>query len=318
MSDFGDHDVERMLRMPRSAILALVRAGFVTPKRGDRRDYRFSFQDLILLRTARALRAARVSPRRITRSLRELRRSLPDAVPLSGLRISAVGDRVVVTEGRSRWQAESGQYLLDLEVSVADGELSLLSRGEPAPPPAAAEEWFSRGVATEAESPERAREAYERSVRWFEAAGDAAGVAGSLQGLGDVALDVGDAETALVHYRAALGRLPSVDKPFELLYVLGGFAAASAVQGNNGMITVCESGQKFLLQARSLDISVRRTRQISKRVAVYVEDEVSVCLALWKRGRRSQVGRYVHCIHAPLAGRVIKKFGFGPGDTAIR
>jgi len=164
VSDFGVHDVERMLRMPRSTILALVRAGFVKPKRGDRRAYRFSFQDLILLRTARALRAARVPPRRITRSLRELRRSLPDAVPLSGLRISAVGDRVVVTEGRSRWQAESGQYLLDLEVSVADGELSLLARDEPAPPPAVAEEWFSRGMAAEAESPERAREAYERAL----------------------------------------------------------------------------------------------------------------------------------------------------------
>jgi tetratricopeptide (TPR) repeat protein len=164
VSDFGVHDVERMLHMPRSAILALVRAGFVTPKRGDRRDYRFSFQDLIVLRTARALRAARVSPQRIMRSLRELRRNLPDAVPLSGLRISAVGDRVVVTEGRSRWQAESGQYLLELEVSVADGELSLLARGEPALPPAAAEEWFSRGMAAESESPERAREAYERAL----------------------------------------------------------------------------------------------------------------------------------------------------------
>jgi hypothetical protein len=48
-----------------------------------------------------------------------------------------------------------------------------------------------------------AREAYERSVRSYEEAGDARGVAGSLQGLGDVALDVGDAETALAHYRAA-------------------------------------------------------------------------------------------------------------------
>ena len=36
-------------------------------------------------------------------------------MPLSGLAICAVGDRVVVREGVNRWQAESGQYLLALE-----------------------------------------------------------------------------------------------------------------------------------------------------------------------------------------------------------
>lgn len=106
MSNFGVRDVERMLCMPRSAILGLVRAGFVSPARGPRREYRFSFQDLIVLRTARALRVAKVPARRITRSLRDLRRHLPESVPLSGLRISAVGDRVVVADGRAQWQAE--------------------------------------------------------------------------------------------------------------------------------------------------------------------------------------------------------------------
>ena len=163
MSNFGVRDVERMLRMPRSAILGLVRAGFVSPARGPRREYRFSFQDLIVLRTARALRVAKVSARRITRSLRDLRRHLPESVPLSGLRISAVGDRVVVADGRAQWQAESGQYLLELEVSVDDGELKVLARDEASRTPGAAD-WFRRGLAAERESPERARAAYERAL----------------------------------------------------------------------------------------------------------------------------------------------------------
>ena len=163
MSDFGVRDVERLLRIPRSAILGLVRAGFVSPKRGERREYRFSFQDLIVLRTARALRAAKVPARRITRSLKELRRHLPESVPLSGLRISAVGDNVVVSEGSTRWQADSGQYLLELEVSVADGELSVLAREAPQAEEDA-EEWFNRGVWAEGESREGAREAYERAL----------------------------------------------------------------------------------------------------------------------------------------------------------
>ena len=65
-----------------------------------------------MLRTAQALAAAQVPAKRITRSMRELRRHLPESMPLSGLTIGAVADRVVVREGARRWQAESGQYLL--------------------------------------------------------------------------------------------------------------------------------------------------------------------------------------------------------------
>ena len=42
-----------------------------------------------MLRTAQALAAAKVPGERITRSLKELRRHLPEAMPLSGLSIGA-------------------------------------------------------------------------------------------------------------------------------------------------------------------------------------------------------------------------------------
>ena len=135
MHQFGVREVEKLLRLPRSTIRALVEAGFVTPGRGPRNSLRFSFQDLIVLRTAQALAAAQVPARRIMRSLKELRRSLPEAMPLSGLSINAVGDRVVVKEGASRWQAESGQYLLAFEGDPAAGGLKVI---EPKPEPAAA------------------------------------------------------------------------------------------------------------------------------------------------------------------------------------
>jgi len=67
---FGVREVEKLLRLPRSTIRALVEAGFVTPGRGPRNTLRFSFQDLIVLRTAQALAAAQVPARRITRSLK--------------------------------------------------------------------------------------------------------------------------------------------------------------------------------------------------------------------------------------------------------
>jgi len=122
---YGVREVEKLLRMPRSAINSLVKAGFVSPARGPRNAWRFSFQDLIVLRTAQALASAKVSTRRMNRSLKELRRHLPESMPLSGLSIGAVGERVVVKEGASRWQADSGQYLLAFEGDPAAGALKV-------------------------------------------------------------------------------------------------------------------------------------------------------------------------------------------------
>ena len=126
MQQFGVREAEKLLGLPRSTIRALIEAGFVSPARGPRNAWRFSFQDLIVLRTAQALSAANVPAKRITRSLRELRRHLPHAMPLSGLSIGAVGERVVVKEGASRWHAESGQYLLAFEGDPAAGALKVI------------------------------------------------------------------------------------------------------------------------------------------------------------------------------------------------
>ena len=162
MHQYGVRDVERLLHLPRSTIRSLIKAGFVSPARGPRKSWLFSFQDLILLRTAQALATAKIPPKRITRSLKELRRHLPDAMPLSGLAISAVGDRVVVSEGEGRWQADSGQYLLAFDGDPADGELSVIERHEPLPENAG--DWFDRGLALEGADPAAALEAYARVI----------------------------------------------------------------------------------------------------------------------------------------------------------
>jgi tetratricopeptide (TPR) repeat protein len=142
---FGVREVEKLLRLPRSTIRALVDAGFVTPSRGPRNTLRFSFQDLIVLRTAQALAAARVPARRINRSLKELRRQLPGAMPLSGLSINAVGERVVVKEGARRWQAETGQYLLGFEGDPAAGALKVIAREAEAAHEETLEDQIDRG-----------------------------------------------------------------------------------------------------------------------------------------------------------------------------
>jgi tetratricopeptide (TPR) repeat protein len=163
-------EVEKVLRLSRSAIRGLISRGFVSPARGPRREYRFTFQDLIVLRTARALALANVPRRRIARSLRELRRSLPEVVPLSGLSICAVGEQVVVRDRGARWNADSGQYLLELDVhQIADGSLQIVEHvrtAEPEPPPEAddPDELFQQALDIESENVAAACLAYAKCV----------------------------------------------------------------------------------------------------------------------------------------------------------
>ena len=163
MHQYGVREVSKLLRLPRSTIRALIDAGFVSPARGPRRAWLFSFQDLIVLRTAQALADARVSSRRITRSVRELRRRLPETMPLSGLRISAVGDHVVVREGDSHWQAESGQYLLAFEGDPAAGSLSVVESKAPANA-RDGREWLDRAIELEKEGGDAALLAYRHAI----------------------------------------------------------------------------------------------------------------------------------------------------------
>lgn len=151
-----------MLRLSRGTIRSLVNAGFVTPSRGPRNAWRFSFQDLIVLRTAQVLVRANVPTRRIMRSLRELRRRLPESMPLSGLAIGAVADQVVVREGSGRWQAEDGQYVLEFGADPVSGGLRVIEAAEE--PAADAQGWFERGTELEENNTGAAISAYEQAL----------------------------------------------------------------------------------------------------------------------------------------------------------
>jgi len=128
MQVFSVKDVERVLRIPRSAIQSLVRGGFVAPARGRRRQYEFSFQDLVALRTARALMLARVSPRRISQALRQLRQSVPTSPSSGNLRICASGTELVVRDESGPWRTPTGQFLLEFDVKVDEGRVEILER----------------------------------------------------------------------------------------------------------------------------------------------------------------------------------------------
>ena len=191
-------EVGRLLGISRAVLCGLVDAGFVSPARGSRHEYRFSFHDLIVLRAAQGLREAKLPAARILRSLRRLRAQLPDRVPLSGLHIEAVGDAVVVSEGQTQWQPDDGQYIFRFQVESPSGEIAFLTPSEPEQS-SSDSQWFAKGWELEATDAEEACTAYRRAIELN------AKHVGAYTNLGRVLHESGRMSEAEAVYRSGIG-----------------------------------------------------------------------------------------------------------------
>jgi tetratricopeptide (TPR) repeat protein len=125
-STFTLRRVQAMLGLSRHIVGGLIDAGFVKPARGRRNEWRFTFQDLMLLRTAHTLQRNGIPPRRILKSLARLKATLPDELPLTGLRITAIGADVAVRDRSGQLQSDSGQLLMDFDVAPVAGTTAVM------------------------------------------------------------------------------------------------------------------------------------------------------------------------------------------------
>jgi tetratricopeptide (TPR) repeat protein len=213
---YSTKDVAALLGLSADQVRSYVRAGFLSPSQGPRGEYSFSFQDLILLRTAKGLLAARVPRRRIRLALQNLRAQLPENRALTGVRISAQGHQVVVRDGTEVWNPESGQALFDFELAELAREASTLRPcrlPEPVAEPESAADWHGRGAELEAEAAEAAPAAAVAIVTAAIAAYRRAleldpGLADAHVDLGRLLHERGEAAAAEQHYRLALGTRP--------------------------------------------------------------------------------------------------------------
>ncbi|WP_354687081.1 tetratricopeptide repeat protein [Cupriavidus necator] len=119
MRSYTMRDVIEIVGIPRSAVMSLVVAGVVAPARGDRGEYRFSFRDLVVLRTAQALRQSNISSGRIRRSLLRTK-SLSRGRPTSAMSLRAEGSDVIASSNGAEWDADSGQLRFDLAQRAGD------------------------------------------------------------------------------------------------------------------------------------------------------------------------------------------------------
>jgi tetratricopeptide (TPR) repeat protein len=170
MKGYTAKDVARMLDLSVDQVRSFARAGFLDPDRGDHGEYRFSFQDLVLLRTAKGLTGENVSAVKVRNALLRIKQMLPQGQPLSGVQLRADGDRIVIREGDSIWSPDSGQTLLNFDGDDSTHSVSSHSReegspnGDPSGINLDCEEWFGLGIDLEDAAPDHAREAYRRTL----------------------------------------------------------------------------------------------------------------------------------------------------------
>ena len=118
VGQYSTSEVAELVGLKATQVRHYVRRDLLSPLRGRRGEYRFTFQDVVMLRSAKDLLDAQVPVRRANRVLLDLKaRNAQASRPLSSLRVQAEGTRVVVQEGNKAWDAESGQgtlpFLLD-------------------------------------------------------------------------------------------------------------------------------------------------------------------------------------------------------------
>ncbi len=209
MKGYTSRDVARLLGLTVAQVRGFARDGFWTPPpgRGARSRLQFSFQDLVILRTAKALVAAEIPTRRIRRALKQLRLELPRGRSLAELRIVAEGDRIVVSDGTTAWNPESGQTHLDFAVSDLATRAAPVARRTAQAARAAegdldADDWYELGLELEAVEPGEARDAYRRALELDAHHADAH------VNLGRLLHEQGLVEEAERHYRLALREDP--------------------------------------------------------------------------------------------------------------
>ena len=123
MHAYDTKDLKRLFGLPASAVRSLARAGHLTPVRRAGRLH-YSFQDLVVLRTASALRAAKIPHIASIARCKRLRATLPAGATLNKLSLTALGNQIAIREGKMLWESDTGQYVLALDIGEEQGRIA--------------------------------------------------------------------------------------------------------------------------------------------------------------------------------------------------
>lgn len=203
---YTTREVAGLTGLTEGQVRQYVRRGVVESERAGS-GYRFSFQDVVLLRTARSLLDARVSVGRTIAALLKLKHGLDGGGSLASMRILVDRDEVVVREESALWDIDSGQGHLDFAVGDVATEVATLAEKRRFLETEdfddlGSDEWYNFGLDLEEMDPARAPDAYTRAITIDPQNADAHVNLGRLFQLKS------DLKSAKRHYQLALGAAP--------------------------------------------------------------------------------------------------------------
>jgi tetratricopeptide (TPR) repeat protein len=125
MKTFSTAQIAKILKVRPAWVRAQAHRTLVDPDRTRGGHYRYSFQDIVLLRAARRLSGPRMGTRRIAEILNELSQTLPADRSLSSVQLRRVGSHILARDAEALWDPESGQTLLDFDSAVRENVAEL-------------------------------------------------------------------------------------------------------------------------------------------------------------------------------------------------
>ncbi len=204
---YSREELQRILRLSRRQLDAWQKQGLVAGA-GP-----YTFSDLIALKTIQKLRQNNIPLKKIVRSVAALKRKLNEIEhPLTELKISSDGHRVIVNYHGAAMEPDTGQLLFNFETRQLHASVRSLKT---APPDNArrkqeAEEWFLKGLQLEerTETVEEAMKAYTKAIELNPEA------AGAYINLGTIYYNLHRLPEAENCYRAAI----QIDPQYALAY----------------------------------------------------------------------------------------------------
>ena len=210
---YRTQEVAELIGLTPRRVRHFVDRGLIDPRRGQGGEYRFSFRDMVLLRTAKRLFDANVSSRRALAALAKVKASfggMDDA--LSAMRIVADGNTVLVRDAGKLWEVETRQGRFPFSLQPLAGEVHEL---KPRPKQPAADrdadelieernsdDWYNVALDREEADPLLAPAAYRRALALNPKNADAH------VNLGRLCQVQGDLKSAKRHYQLALKAKP--------------------------------------------------------------------------------------------------------------